>query len=405
MKISQENAHAADPELQKLHLRRPELAELAASLAKGSNDVAARRRLAAAYLDEGLLSHAYTLYQELRSEGPGDSAIDVALARIWDAWGNYQSATEHAQDALRLNPGSMEAWDLLARIYLHAGDLQSSRSAWLTALSLQEEDVSALANLGYVFMEERNWEQARLMLERALELDGSLQEARDHLGIVLAQVGDEEGALQQFARTNGLAAAYNNVGVVQLNQGLWGESAKSFWQALTIQPGYQIARENLKEAEAHLPRPSIIDLPPFGPPEPLQVVDAGPNTTAEAAVAASPVVTSEIDGQNDADGLSIPAAACVETKFPVASAKTETQTPISPQGAAETSEHRQRPEAPVPATSEAQHWSVPSIAYWALGLLGIGVGVRARKKSEMAFIAILSGLVGASITVLLQNLG
>src|SRR5439155_13241982 len=208
---------------------------------------------------------------------------------ITDDWKDYQTAIQHAKTAVQLEPNSAQGWDLLARIHLHAGELDASRSAWTTALQVNGEDASLLANIGYVFLLERNWQEAQVFLERALKQDGSLPEARNNLGIVLARAGDDAEALHQFTLVNRPAVAYNNLGVIKLDEGLWLEAAHAFKQALTYEPDYVTAQDNLTEVQAYLPRPAIVDLPPFG----VAAADRAPaealaeNPSEQPAIAAS----------------------------------------------------------------------------------------------------------------------
>ncbi|PYS51352.1 MAG: hypothetical protein DMG13_18815 [Acidobacteria bacterium] len=317
MKISPQNAMATDEQAQSIHQRRPELAELAARVAEGKSDLEERRRLADAYLRERLYSHAFNLYQQIQSEAPDDAGVQLALALIFDNWSDYQVAIQHAKTTVRLEPTSAQGWDVLGRIHLHAGELDSAQSAWTTALQINGEDASVLANAGYVFLLESNWQQARVFLEGALERDGSLPDARNNLGIVLSKLGDDQGALQQFMALNRPAVAYNNLGVVQLDEGLRVEAANAFKQALTYEPDYLIAQDNLTEVQAYLPHPAIVGLPPFdvsAAPSQSATPNAEPEVPSGAAVPPNPAQQTVVLGITELDTslntrLSIPAVA------------------------------------------------------------------------------------------------
>src|SRR6266536_3562331 len=89
LKISQENTAAAEDALNQLHKRRPYLAELSSRVAANGNDIDSRRLLAEAYMDEGLLTYAFQMYQEIQSVKPDDSLAELGVARLWDRWGDY----------------------------------------------------------------------------------------------------------------------------------------------------------------------------------------------------------------------------------------------------------------------------------------------------------------------------
>ncbi|HSQ19335.1 MAG TPA: tetratricopeptide repeat protein, partial [Blastocatellia bacterium] len=265
LRISQENTVAAEEALKKLHKRRPYLAELASRIAANGNDVDSRRQLAEAYMEEGLLPYAFQMYQEIQSIKPNDSLSEVGVARVWDQWGDFGIAHQHAERAVILEPKSAEALEALGRINLHQNQLDQALSAFLSAIAIKPQNASLLSNAGYVFLKRGDLLQARLYLENAVAVDDSLVEARNNLGIVLARMGERDRALHEFMAVNDPAAAFNNLGVVYMEQKRWSEARDAFRRALALQPGHAKARANLVEAEAHVPIPTIINLP--GRPE------------------------------------------------------------------------------------------------------------------------------------------
>lgn len=263
LKISQENTAAAEDALKQLHKRRPYLAELSSRVAANGNDIDSRRLLAEAYMDEGLLPYAFQMYQEIQSIKPDDSLAELGVARVWDRWGDYGLAYQHAERAVVLEPRSPEALETLGRVHLHQNQLDQALSAFLSAVEIKPQNASLLSNTGYVFLKRGDLQQARLYLERAVAVDDSLVEARNNLGIVLARMGEPNHALREFMAVNDPAAAFNNLGVVYLDQKRWSEAREAFRRALVLDPGHTKAKTNLAETEGHMPRPTIVNLPPL----------------------------------------------------------------------------------------------------------------------------------------------
>ena len=263
LRISQENTVAAEDALKQLHKRKPFLAELSARAASNGNDIDSRRLLAEAYLDEGLLPFAFQMYQEIQSIKPNDSLAEVGVARVWDKWGDFGLAYQHAERAVLLDPKSAEALEALARVHLHRNQIDQALSAFLSALEIKPQSASLLSNTGYVFLKRGDLIQARVFLERAIAEDGTLVEAHNNLGIVLARMGEANQALSEFLAVNEPAAAFNNLGVVYMEQKRFAEARDVFRRALLLEPGHKKAQANLIEAEARVPRPSIINLPAF----------------------------------------------------------------------------------------------------------------------------------------------
>ena len=263
LRISRENTVAAEDALKQLHKRRPLLAELSSRVAANGTDIDSRRLLAEAYMEEELLPYAFQMYQEIQSIKPDDSLAELGVARVWDRWGDYGLAYQHAERAVVLDPQSAEALEALGRVHLHRNQIDQALSAFLSALVIKPQSASLLSNTGYLFLKRGDLIQARVFLERAVAADDSLVEAHNNLGIVLARMGETNQAFSEFLTVNDPAAAFNNLGVVYLDQKRWAEARDVFRRALLLDPGHKKARTNLAEAEAHVPRPTIINLPPF----------------------------------------------------------------------------------------------------------------------------------------------
>ena len=264
-KVSQESTEEAEQLRRKFLDSNPEMALVAARVEANANDMESRKILAAAYLQQGLLSGAHQLYQEIRTAaGEGlDFEAELGLARIWDKWADYGLASQHADAANAIHPRSAEAYEVLGKIHLHRNAPGEAVSDFKLALQIAPETPALLANLGYAYMLTGNLKEARTAMENALALDGSLAAARNNLGIILAKMGDTSGALAQMQQVGGAPVALNNLGALLLLQKKPLEAMQAFQEALRLQPSYTRAQENLSIARAFVPPPTIVNLPPF----------------------------------------------------------------------------------------------------------------------------------------------
>src|SRR4030095_12166192 len=194
LKISQENTVAAEDQLKQLLKRRPYLGELSARAAANGNDIDSRRQLADAYMEEGLLPFAFQMYQEIQEIKTDDSLAAVGVSRVWDRWGDFGLAYQHAERAVLLDPHSAEALESLGRVHLHRNEIDQALSAFLSAVEIKPKNATPLSNTGYVFLKRGDLIQARAYLERAIAADDSLVEAHNNLGIVLARMGESDHA-------------------------------------------------------------------------------------------------------------------------------------------------------------------------------------------------------------------
>src|SRR5262249_29080333 len=162
-----------------------------------------------------------------------------------------------------LDPKSADALEALGRVHLHRNEIDQALSAFLSAVEIKPKNATLLSNTGYVFLKRGDLMQARTYLERAIASDNSLVEAHNNLGIVLARMGEPDHALSEFLAVNEPAAAFNNLGVVYMDQKRWTEARDVFKRAVLLDPTYKKAQANMVEAEAHVPRPTVINLPAF----------------------------------------------------------------------------------------------------------------------------------------------
>jgi tetratricopeptide (TPR) repeat protein len=289
LQISQEDSPADKEALNQLYQRRPELAELAEQVAADPGNLERKRQLADAYLTEQLYLQAFRLYDELQSKNAADASLELGMAQIWHHWDDQAAARRYADSAIARDENLTAAWDLLGRIHLREKRIADALSAWRKASSLDPLNAVLASNIGYALLLAGNLANARTYLERAVSIDGSLAEAQNNLGIVLARIGDPEGALRHFMKVNAPAAAYNNLGVVYLAEGRKAEAIQQFKRAVELDPIYSVAVKNLAEAQADRPSPTIVELPPL----PGDAVVAPVDVSQAIPVQAAPVQTTQ----------------------------------------------------------------------------------------------------------------
>jgi Tfp pilus assembly protein PilF len=212
-------------------------------------------------MDEGLLPYAFQMYQEIQSIKPNDARAELGVARVWDRWGDYGLAYQHAERAVLLEPKSAEALEALGRVHLHRNQIDQALSAFLSAVEIKPDSAPLLSNTGYVFLKRGDLKQARVYLEQAVAIDDSLVEAHNNLGIALARLGEPNSALREFMAVNDPAAAFNNLGVVYLEQKQYTSARDAFRRALALDPGHKKARVNRGGRGA---RPAADDNQPAG---------------------------------------------------------------------------------------------------------------------------------------------
>jgi tetratricopeptide (TPR) repeat protein len=129
-----------------------------------------------------------------------------------------------------------------------------SESLWRHALAVDEKSSIAHNNLGLVLAERGKLEEAINEFRRALEIDPLFVEGHTNLGNFLAQRGSPEEAIahlqQALAIDPGFANAHNTLGNILADRGEPDRAIEHFRQALQINPNSAMIYYNLGRALA-----------------------------------------------------------------------------------------------------------------------------------------------------------
>ena len=155
----------------------------------------------------------------------------VNLSRVFIEQKRHDEAIERLTRASDIDPGSVEVQRLLGRTYHALGQIDAAVDAYRRALELNERDAWSMNNLGLLFIETSRADQALPLLAKAVELRKEVPEFQNNLGMALEHTG----------RFRAAATAYSG--------------------ALTADPGYEKAKQNLARVQAVN----------AGPEEPFQV--------------------------------------------------------------------------------------------------------------------------------------
>lgn len=135
-----------------------------------------------------------------------------------------------------------------ARIY------ENMETLWLHTLEKNPRSWLALGNLGGLRFDQGRYEEARALLEDALEIREPNPYAHNNLGMVLLQTGDMDGARRHFEiamkQRPDYGQIYNNLGVLLWRQGNLQGAEERFSKAIELIPDYIDALRNLAQLHA-----------------------------------------------------------------------------------------------------------------------------------------------------------
>jgi len=150
--------------------------------------------LGSALIGDGQLDKGQAIIDRLfRHEDSAEAHL--LMASILLLADQAQSALKEAQRALELNPKlpSVQAW--YGRVLMRLGDTEKAKVAFKTELASNANDFDSNLYLGVLLRQDKQLDEARGYLQRAIQLRPREQYARYHLAAVYAAAGKPGDAL------------------------------------------------------------------------------------------------------------------------------------------------------------------------------------------------------------------
>ena len=190
----------------------------------------------------GASADAVKSYNEVLRLSPRDATARVALSRITLGSGQPEVALRYAEEASRLAPGSQLAQTALIRALLAKGDVARADTLSGDLLRRAPDNAVAHALRGLVLIGRRSGPEARIELQRALELSPGQPEALAGLTSLDLQAKAPSQAIDRLERA--LARQPNDRNLVMLTARAYdsaGNAAKAeqlLRTAVAADPGF-----------------------------------------------------------------------------------------------------------------------------------------------------------------------
>jgi predicted O-linked N-acetylglucosamine transferase (SPINDLY family) len=163
--------------------------------------------------------------------------------------GNLDEAANCYEQALRLQPSSVAAYNNLGFALLKLGKLDEAVRSFRHAACLQPDMPEIHNNLGMALMNQGEVQEAVLSFRLALDLRPDMAAAHNNLGLALAAQGDPDGALACYERAvesnRDHAGALTNLGNAYKDQGRLGEAIVCYRRAMVQRPEDSAHHSNL----------------------------------------------------------------------------------------------------------------------------------------------------------------
>jgi len=213
---------------------------------------AAHRAVAREYLRLGVLDMAHEHLTAAVAQDPADAAAWDGLARIWRDWRLPNLALPDAYRALHFAPKSPVVHNTLGTVLQALGYPKDARRQYERAIELDARAAYAWTNLCSERMLEGNSARAIDACKHALQLDPTLEPARNNLALAYEVHGDHAAAVQTFASTGDPGRAAFNTGIVHLARRQYADAIKAFEEAQALRPRFREAALMARQARQRM---------------------------------------------------------------------------------------------------------------------------------------------------------
>jgi Flp pilus assembly protein TadD len=209
-------------------------------------------KIGTVYLRTNQPSEALPYFRSMTSRDPMNSRGFEGEGRSLLAMDDHEGAEKALTKAVRLDSSNWKAQQALGMLYDDLGRLDDAVVAYKAALRVRPVEASVLNNLGVAYYLKKDYPTAIDTLEKALRSARPEDRKRvyNNLGRAFARSGAYPRAIDAFRRGSDLATAYNNVGIVLLEEDRAADAAHCFQKAMDASPRhYEAAAENLLAAK------------------------------------------------------------------------------------------------------------------------------------------------------------
>jgi len=212
----------------------------------------------AQFFQRGYLDQAEASFQQALRDDPSSAEALYGIGSVYLNQNQNAAARDTFERAVKLPanyPDTLpDAWNNLGVIATREGRVDDSIPCFLEALRLNPHHLLSLDNLGNAYRVQKRWDEARKVLERALEVAPQDPEANYSLGMVFAQTDDSNQAYEYLQRALQARPVYpealNNLGVLYLVTQRRDQAVASFEQCIRAAPAFDQAYLNLARVYA-----------------------------------------------------------------------------------------------------------------------------------------------------------
>ena len=218
------------------------------TLRKDPADSSARALLGAVLLQKGDTARAREQFQLAWQVSPS-ALYAVNLARVYASEQKWLEAEKHFNEALRLDPRSIQALDGLVSAWVKQKKTAQALARVEQYVAAFPQDAGGYLIRGSMKAESGQYNPAKCDLARAIQLDPTLVMARIRLADVLRLAGDLPASIQTYEDALKMQprspAIHTVLGDLYQGQQNYAAAQRHYEAALAIDPGFALAANNL----------------------------------------------------------------------------------------------------------------------------------------------------------------
>jgi Flp pilus assembly protein TadD len=211
------------------------------------DDVPVRLDLAKAYRDRGYHEVALEISRLAVARFPQSGEAHLALIRDLRDVNRRPEAIVTLEAFLKAHPESA------AEYYSWLGILRDESNLWPLGEPAHRKAIELAAaadylhnNLGYNLLMQKKNDEAAQEFEEALKLNPGSQMARNNLGLALANSNATAQAIASWQAASDPASAHNNLAAVWIEKGAYAEARRELDLALSYNRAHSAALKNLE---------------------------------------------------------------------------------------------------------------------------------------------------------------
>ncbi len=223
------------------------------SLEKDPLRTTARYKTGMLFLSRGMAEEALKEFEQILAKDARNASAYYGRARVRFFQGKPELAKADLREALKLHDRLWQAHTLFGVICDTEQHHPEAEEAYLKALAIQPDSATVYNDLGVCRYLTGKFDEAAHAFLKAFNIDPENPRICNNLGLALYRLGNTEDALEAFTRGGSEAAAYNNIGYLQMKDKRYENAFAALQRAIAANPSYYSrAQKNIEKVRVVL---------------------------------------------------------------------------------------------------------------------------------------------------------